>query len=232
MAKAGEHEVRERIRAQAPRFYDWRAHVLVMSASWIATALVCALSIEGVEPLEWLWVPAGMGLSYSAEYAFHRWPFHLRWGGEAYRRHTVLHHNFFTYDRPTIDGPRDLWLVLLPPYALAVFWVIQIPILFAFHRFAGPNTPWLFVLGSLAVYYPFYEVPHFLSHVTIEGGRFDHPLFHAISRHHRLHHAPNLMQYNYSFGIPLLDRLLGTYTRDLTARPRSARSADQAVLTE
>lgn len=232
MARAGEAAVRERIRGRAPRSYGWRFHVSAMFGSWAATVVGCLWMAEDVQPLQGLWVLAGMGLSYTAEYGLHRWPFHLRWGGALYRRHTVEHHNFFSYERPAIDSAEDLWLVLLPPFALAVFWVAQVPLLLALHYGVGPNAPWLFVLGSLGVYYPIYEVPHFISHVAVEGGRLDHPVWHAISRHHRLHHKLNLMQYNFSFGISVLDRLLGTFTRDLDARPRFDRPSDRDVLSE
>ena len=229
MARAGDPKVRERIRDEVPRFYEWHVHVVLMLASWVGTVVVCLYMVEAVRAIECLWILAGMMLSYTAEYAFHRWPFHLRWGKELYRRHTILHHNFFSYEKPAIDSAEDLWLVLLPPFALPIFWVLQIPLLFLLNAYAGPNAPWLFVFGSLGLYYPIYEVPHFVSHVAIEGGKLDHPFFHAISLHHRLHHQPNLMQYNYSFGISILDRLLGTYTRDLNAKPRFDRPDDRAV---
>jgi hypothetical protein len=215
MAKAGEPEVRARIRRQhRPRWYDWRLHVAAMVGSWAATVGVCLWRIDGAQPLEWLWVLGGVALSYTAEYAFHRWPFHHRWGGGVYRRHTVLHHNFFTDRHVTIDSLDDLWLVLLPPFAFLAFWTILAPMMAGLHFVAGPNAPWLFALGALGVYYPLYEIPHFVSHFAKRGGPLAHPFWHAISLHHRLHHAPDRMQHNLSFGIPLWDRVLGTYWRD------------------
>lgn len=213
MSRAGDRTTRDGLRAsEVPDYYVWWLHVGALVLSWLATIALCAWQLDDLASWHWSFLVAGMVLSYSTEYLGHRFPFHHKWGGPLFYRHTIVHHSFFSVDNITVDGNKDLLLVLLPAYAFLLFAIVLAPLMLLLGYLVHPNAAWMIPLG-VAAYYPFYEIPHAASHLASETGFWRHRFWHAISLHHRLHHAPQLAKYNFSFGIPFADQLFGTYKR-------------------
>lgn len=64
-------------------------------------------------------------------------------------------------------------------------------------------------------YYLAYEVLHLLAHLPASNALTRSPLLHRLLRHHRLHHAPGVMNKgNYNIVFPFGDWLFGTLRRD------------------
>ena len=100
MSRAGSPETREALRqTEISRYYVWWLHIALLLVSWVA---MIGLSISQLEEME-LWhlsfFAFGLMLSYFTEYFGHRFPFHHKWGGPFFHRHTVVHHNFFSLDK-------------------------------------------------------------------------------------------------------------------------------------
>src|SRR5207244_2666022 len=106
----------------------------------------------------------------------------------------------------------DLEWVMLPAWGFPLIVAGTIPLMMLLER-VTPGLGWIFLLAMTA-YYSVYEIAHTVSHLpgshAIARGR----LARAVSAHHRVHHDPQRMKFNFNFAIPIFDRLLGTTWRD------------------
>ena len=132
-----------------------------------------------------------------------------------YRRHTLMHHQFFTDTEMRFAGQTDWRVTFFPPYALVAFvlmsdsgarsrWATRSP----------ANAGWLLMCTTTGVYLT-YEFMHFCCHVD-EGWFVRHcPFVNTIRRHHAAHHAQSIMmERNMNLTFPIADWLFGTSDLD------------------
>jgi sterol desaturase/sphingolipid hydroxylase (fatty acid hydroxylase superfamily) len=180
----------------------------------VASLTVIGFAAAQLDRPRWalLTVPVTFLYANLVEWLAHRGPMHAprRLLGLVYRRHTLLHHAFFTEDAMSLDSARDFKMVLFPPVLLVFFFgVIALPSGLVLAAVAGRNVAALFVITAMG-YYLLYEWLHLAYHLGDRAPRFIAPL----RRHHALHHDPrDMTRGNFNITFPICDRLFGTCLR-------------------
>ncbi len=202
------------LRARIPSGYRWPIHVGLLVIQVALIVALCLSRLRDVRPWQWLAFAAALVLANAGEYFIHRGPFHVPMATRAtYRRHTLVHHTFFTFDRMQLDSPRDLKWVLFPAWGLLAVLLPMSPVFVALLSWGPANLAWLYLL-ALTVYYAVYETFHTLSHLPPDLPIARSSLVRAVTHHHRVHHDPRLMtRFNFNFALPLFDWILGTRYR-------------------
>ncbi|MFN2548059.1 MAG: sterol desaturase family protein [Myxococcales bacterium] len=154
-----------------------------------------------------LTVPITFLYANLVEWLAHRGPMHnrRRFLGLVFKRHTLMHHHFFTHDSMQLESTRDFKMVLFPPVLLLFFFgLFALPIGFLLRAVAGMNVAAFFVATAMS-YYMLYEWLHLAYHLGLGG---------ELRLHHQAHHDPaNMNRTNFNITFPICDRLFGTHER-------------------
>ncbi len=207
-------EYRERING----WYNGALHVATIYAIGALAFYVYIAHISAPAWWEWLAVPAVFLMCNVFEWLLHREIMHRPQKSAAlraiYRRHTLMHHQFFTDAEMRFAGPLDWRVTFFPPYALVTFVLMSIPGGLAVGWLISPNAGWLLMCTTTGVYL-LYEFMHFCCHVD-DGPFVRHcPFVNTIRRHHAAHHAqPLMMERNMNLTFPISDWLFGTSDLD------------------
>jgi hypothetical protein len=204
---------RAQILETIPARYRPSRHLGLTVGSGLAVLVLAAIAIDDLRALELLVVPVMLVLSNAGEWTAHRYllhhrvrPFHV-----LYDQHTPRHHAAYRYDDMAIESWRELRLVLIPGFGVALISLSVSPLALAAGLLITPNAGWL-VLASSSLYVVAYELSHLSYHL-----KKDHPvsrlrLVKWLREHHRRHHDPRLMQrWNFNVTVPLFDRIMGTH---------------------
>lgn len=209
---------RAEYRRRIDGWYNGALHVAVIYAIGALAFYVYVSHLRAVAWWEWLTVPAVFLLCNVFEWILHRYVMHRPWKSAAlraiYRRHTLMHHQFFTGEEMRFADSRDWRVTFFPPYALVVFVLMSAPPALAVGALVSANAGWLLMCTTTAVYL-IYEFMHFCCHV--DEGRFVRhcPFVNTIRRHHAAHHAQSLMmERNMNLTFPIADWLFGTSDLD------------------
>jgi hypothetical protein len=209
-----------RDRRIGPRYSGPRHLATTISIS-LLVALVSAVQLDDVRPLEWLTIPLTFLYANLAEYLGHRGPMHhkTRFLKKLFERHSIEHHSFFTDKAPTFDSSKDYKAVLFPPVLLVFFiGAFAMPVGAVLYWLFSPNVCFLFVLTAV-VYFLNYELLHFAYHADPASWIGRLPFMSRLRRHHLAHHNRRLMtRYNFNITYPICDWLFGTLYRET---PRS-----------
>jgi len=131
-----------------------------------------------------------------------------------YRRHTLMHHQFFTDKNYMIDSIRDFRIVFFPPYTEVVAVVAAMPGAFVLGWLLGANAGWLTILTVVSLYM-LYELFHLCCHVRDNWFVRSMPFISTIRRHHIAHHEQSIMMHrNMNLTFPVADWLFGTSDLD------------------
>lgn len=131
-----------------------------------------------------------------------------------YRRHTLMHHQFFTEHNYRIDTVRDFRIVFFPPYTYVAALVLAVPGSAALGLVLGANAGWL-SMCTVASLYMIYEFFHFCCHVGDNWFVRNTPFINTIRRHHVAHHEQAIMMdRNMNLTFPMSDWLFGTSDLD------------------
>ena len=175
-----------------------------------------------------LWiVPAYLVVANLVEYLIHRLLMHRPlWPRAFYRGHTLGHHRAFHHDSMAIDSWREIELVVMPWFTIALLFAGLAPIVALVDGTVGPGAAGLLLLAAVASFVA-YEGMHALYHlpiVTLErAGLWGNRGFQFLYRHHRHHHRLKRMRrVNFNISLPLSDRLLGTFETEETPPPSRA----------
>jgi hypothetical protein len=197
----------------------------------IAVIIFALMSLHDVRPSEWLTVPLTFLYANLSEYFGHRGPMHHPRRGLRiiYERHAGQHHRFFTSESMTLEGVRDLKVVLFPILMITFFLLcFALPVGLLLGWLASSNVAWLFV-ATAVVYFLNYEALHLIYHLPTTSVLGRLPVVVRLRRLHQLHHDPRLMaHYNFNITYPIGDLLFGTLwrERDEARRERGPESAD------
>jgi len=210
---------RDRVREAASRalgpFYSPWVHLAATSCLGLAGVTLGVWQLHQVRPWEWLAAVGLWVLSNAAEWRIHRDLLHhrRRWVPMLYDRHTPEHHRVFITQDMALRGAREIGLVMIPPYAIAVLFVGLFPLFGGLWWWGLHNLAGLFCIVTMG-YILTYEWLHLAFHLPL--GYLVGPLAPVrwLRRHHAIHHDPRLMQrWNFNVTVPLWDWVARTYLR-------------------
>jgi hypothetical protein len=218
------HERHRRdIVALIPAWYSPTLHLITPTAIGLSVLIFAISRVHALQPIELLAIPATLLLAFVFEWCAHKWVLHHRSPllGVIYDRHELQHHVVFTYDDMVMQSPRELWLVLMPAYAVVLVALFNAPIAYLTAMLVSPNAGFLYLTTSM-VFFLSYEWLHLAYHLppTTFVGRLQ--LIARLREHHRRHHEPRLMkQWNFNVTVPAFDwvkRTLWSPQREQQAR--------------
>ncbi len=162
-----------------------------------------------------LWiVPAYILVANIVEYLMHRFLMHRPlWPRTLYRGHTLGHHRAFHHDSMAIESWREIELVMMPWFTIALFFAVLSPVVVVVDLTLGPGSAGMMLLTAIGSFVT-YEGLHTLYHLPaplLDRGPLRNRLFQALFRHHRHHHRLARMRWvNFNVSLPLSDKLFGT----------------------
>ena len=209
---------RETYRTRVVGWYNGWLHAAVIYAIGLSALTIFIQSMADVRWYELLIVPVAFLIGNFFEWALHTHVMHRPQKNAAlraiYRRHTLMHHQFFTDDEMRFAGQHDWRVTFFPPYALVTFICMSVPMALIAGALFTVNVGWLLITTTTAMYL-IYEFMHFCCHV--EENRFvrNMPFVNTIRRHHTAHHNQSLMmERNMNLTFPIMDWLFGTSDLD------------------
>jgi len=105
---------------------------------------------------------------------------------------------------------RDWRVTFFPPYALATFTLMSIPLAIVAGYIISGNVGWLLISTTTSMYL-IYEFMHFCCHVDENWFVSTAPLVNTLRRHHTAHHDQSIMmERNMNLTFPIMDWLFGT----------------------
>ena len=198
-----------------PHPYFAVGHVLIVATSLLVAGTYAANRLQDVMMLELVTIPVWLVLGSAFVYWFHKHVLHrpTRFLYFAYRKHTLEHHRFFDYEHITRDEVDDLHAMLFPYWTAPLLCVLSYGVSLLLTPILGSNVAHLSML-MMTVYFAAYEFVHTVDHLPDQNILARLPILRFLRQHHRLHHDPPLMgKYNFNVVIPLVDPLLGAFTR-------------------
>ncbi|MSP25083.1 MAG: hypothetical protein EXR75_07950 [Myxococcales bacterium] len=209
--------------ALIPPRYNFRAHLVIPS---LLTAFICAVAASFLRDLrgrELAIVPAMLVVTNGGEWLAHKYLLHGRipFLEEIYVRHELHHHVAYTHQDMAMRHARELWMILVPAYAVLILLVVVAPFAVLAGVVFSVNCG-LFVTMTALTYFIAYEWLHLSYHLPLEHPISRHPIVARLRRLHATHHDPALMKrFNFNVTIGLFDWLLGTLYDPARARNRA-----------
>lgn len=232
----GEHASARRasIVATIPAGYSPTLHVLIpalMGGLTFAAALY-RLRLDTIRAADLLTVPLTLLGSFGFEWRAHKDILHRRMPllGLIYERHELCHHVIFTNDDMAMRSRGEMWLILMPPYAIVlVFLALVLPFAAGMEALLGTNPAMLLVATSM-LFFLSYEWLHLAYHLPPEHPISRLGIIARLREHHRRHHDPRLMKrYNFNVTVPLFDWFHRTiWSPEREALDRAKRMAAKA----
>ncbi len=219
MAKSSTHEFRETYRNTIiGKKYNGKLHFWGITLFCIVVVSFAVSRIQSPNWKEILVIPVSFILVNAAEYFGHKGPMHHlnKRLAVVFKRHTLQHHEFFTYDDMYFDSQNDAKAVLFPPILLLFFFFFfAVPCWLLFYLFWSANAGYFFI-ATVFVYYLNYEWLHYTYHLPPEHYISKLPFIKILRRLHHVHHEKTLMtKYNFNITYPIFDWLLGTYKKNI-----------------
>ena len=202
---------RKSYREQIDGWYNGSLHVAIIYSIGGLLLYYYITSLNSIVPLELIIIPITFIVSNIFEWALHKYVMHKPQnfpGARAiYSRHTQQHHQFFSKDEMRFAGAHDWRVTFFPPYALIVFTLMSIPGLLILSWLFSPNTGWLFIITTTAMYL-IYESMHFCCHIGDNFLLRNLPFVNTLRRHHAAHHDQGVMtKINMNLTFPIADWL-------------------------
>jgi hypothetical protein len=227
--QAAHEERRASILEQIPARYSPALHLALPTALGLSVLAGALVRMQPLRPIELLTVPLTLFAGFGFEWRAHKDILHRRIPGLSvlYERHEKSHHVIYTDHELAMRSPREMWLILMPPYAiLLVFLVLVAPLALTVERLVGTNVAMLMTATSM-MFFLSYEWMHLAYHLpaTHPVGRLG--VVAKLREHHRRHHEPRLMKrWNFNVTLPLFDWIhRTTWSPEREARADAARAA-------
>jgi hypothetical protein len=222
-------ERNRRARLLAPGFSLVR-HFCTFGGASLAAIAVGAWEAQRAHVADLWIVPAYLLVANLVEYLIHRLLMHRPlWPRALYRGHTLGHHRAFHHDSMAIDSWREIELVMVPWFTIALFFAALAPVVALVYRTMGSGAAGLLLLAAI-VSFVAYEGMHALYHLPVatleRAGLWGSGAFQFLYRLHRHHHRLTRMRWvNFNISLPLSDRLLGTFETEESWQERRDREA-------
>lgn len=211
-AGSGEAERRAAVVAHIPDWYNPALHLAIPTILGLGLMIAALSRIEQLRPHELFTLPVTVFAAFGFEWRAHKFILHKRRPllGLLYERHEKLHHVIYTYEHMTIGRFRELWLVLMPAYAIVLVFLMVVPLALLVAKLFGLNSALLMVTASMAFFLS-YEWLHMAYHLPEDSFIGRRSLIRRLRELHRRHHDPRLMkQWNFNVTLPVFDWILGT----------------------
>lgn len=212
--------------AKTPSWYSPWGHLAGPSLVGLLLGWLGWQMIEG--PLTWaqlsvvLAVVAGSNL---IEWWAHKYLLHRRsplpGAAELYKRH-IEHHSIYTEELMELRDPRELRMILLPAWGVALILLGNLPAALGLWGMGFHNHAGVYIISSV-LYVLGYEWCHLSYHLPREHFISKLWLVRVMGKHHTAHHNPRLMaRWNFNVILPFGDWLCrtthhGTREEDLGA---------------
>jgi hypothetical protein len=194
-----------------PASYSWRSHIFWTFATGIALMLLPLAFVH-----EWHWklvlgiLAVWLVVSPTIEYCAHRWLLHRLWRlvpRKIYEDHDVIHHTVYDgRDDLAFENPKELKLILMPPWAIAAFSLIFV-ILTPLAWWAFGRDQAMVATAAGIAYIVWYEFRHMMIHWPISQDRLSKWLLYNLihwERTHWRHHQTDKTRH-FSVVFPLVD---------------------------
>lgn len=206
---------REEYRSRIERWYNGPVHCLVIYAiGGGALAFFISQMNQPIRWWQWAVIPVVFLISNILEWAMHLYVMHRPHKNPIaraiYRRHTLMHHQFFTETDHIVKDMRDLRIVLFPPYTEIGALALAAPGSLILGLLLGANAGWLSMCTVVSLYM-IYEFFHLCCHVPDNWFVRHAPFVNTIRRHHAAHHDQSIMMHrNMNLTFPIADWMFGT----------------------
>ena len=213
-----QRQYRATYRERITGWYNGWLHVVVIYLTGATALYVYISNVHAVRWWEWGIVPVTFLIANFFEWWIHRFVMHrpsqIKAARAIYNRHTLMHHQFFTQHEMRFADHLDWRVTFFPPYALATFTLMSVPLALAAGWIVSANVGWLLITTTTAMYL-IYEFMHFCCHVDDNAFVRYTPFVNTIRRHHTAHHdASIMMERNMNLTFPVMDWLFGTSDLD------------------
>lgn len=223
-------EQSERRRAEivsvVPAWYRPWLHLAVPSFLGAAVMATALSQLSRPTALDLLAVPITLLVSFGFEWQAHKNVLHQPAPllGLIYRRHEHMHHVIYTHEDMAMRSSRELWLILMPAYAIVLVFLMVAPFAAVVAWLAGTNAAML-MLATAMLFFLGYEWMHMIYHLPAESrvGRLG--LVRVLRSVHQRHHDPRLMKrWNFNVTVPVFDLVCGTLWSPEREQARSGSS--------
>jgi hypothetical protein len=215
-AYSGDSARRERRRAEiiatVPSTYRHVPHLLIPSAIVFGLMAISIFELHALRAVELAAIPCTLFFAFAFEWWAHKYALHQRapLAGELYERHELKHHVVFQVDDMAMRTKHEMWLILMPAWAVVIVFFFDIPLAVGTGLLCGRNVGWL-VLATTMFFFLSYEWLHLGYHLPPDSfvGRLR--IIRILREVHRRHHDPHLMKrWNFNVTLPVFDALVGT----------------------
>jgi Fatty acid hydroxylase superfamily len=225
LPEASIHERRRKaIVDQIPSWYRPTPHFVIPSLIGLAALIFGAVSVHALRPIELLAIPLTLLAAFGFEWRVHKWVLHKRMPGLGllYERHELHHHVIYTYEDIVLRSSREMYLILMPAYAVVLIGLINAPIAYGLSFLFSANVAYIYLVTSM-VFFLAYEWLHLAYHLPPAHPIGRLPFIARLREHHRRHHDPRLMKaWNFNVSLPLFDWI---YRTTWTPEREAARAA-------
>lgn len=208
--------MKQQILASIPKNYSPLKHFLVPALIGWSLIILSFLNLSSVFWLSWLTIPLTIFILFGFEWVVHKHILHQRrWGlSELFIKHEQMHHCLYHQHRMALSNYRELYLILMPVYAILLVFGLLVPPFMLLFWLWSTNVAWL-MLGTAMAYFLAYEWLHCCYHLPANHWLGRNRLIVYLRKLHASHHHPaHMKHWNFNVTVPVFDRLLGTYRKD------------------
>lgn len=203
---------RDEIVATIPAWYRPWVHLTIPTALGLLAMVGSLVLIRDLRAIELCTIPVTLLLAFALEWRTHKSVLHRRMPGLSllYERHELAHHVIYTHEDMAMRSAREMWLILMPAYAVVLVFLIDLPFAFGAGMLCGRNAGCIFLATSM-FFFLTYEWMHLSYHLPPESAVGRNPLIARLRRLHQRHHDPSLMKrWNFNVTFPVFDWVHGT----------------------
>lgn len=203
---------RQNIVKSIPSNYNPYIHASIPSLIGGIIIALAVWQISSPSLLSLTTIPITIFALFGFEWLVHKHVLHQkrRFLEVIYNRHELAHHVIYTDRDMAMRNLQELFLILMPPYAIILVFLFLIPLALVLGLLLSGNVAWM-MLATCMVFFLTYEWLHFAYHLPSESkvGRWS--VIRKLRAHHQEHHDPLLMkQWNFNVTVPVFDWILKT----------------------
>lgn len=184
----------------------------------LAITIYFLMQVNAPQALEFITFPIMLIIGSFTVWAFHKYPLHRRYKifPYAYKKHTVEHHNFYTFKDLEISSFREIPYIMFGVLDVIGFALFFIPGVYFTVSSIFPDNVANMIVASCSGYFLIYEIFHTISHLPKEHFVLKVSYLRFMWNHHRIHHHQKYMhKVNFNIVLPLFDWIMGTLQKEL-----------------
>lgn len=204
---------KENLITTIPYWYNPYLHAIVPSVFGLSIISICVTLISHTLWYEWLSIPIMLLSLFLFEWCAHKYILHTKQSHleQIYQLHELAHHIIYTDKKMEIKDKRELYFVMMPPYAIMLVFCLVAPLVFFIGLVFSTNVAALLMITSM-VFFLLYEWLHFFYHLPSDSIIGKNKIIRFLRETHKTHHNPRLMKHcNFNVTVPIFDWILGTY---------------------